>query len=235
MRNTAFAFKQFSVKQDKCPMKISTDSVLLGAWAAPKKSKKILDIGTGTGIIALMLAQRTSATIDAIDICPDACIQAKENFSRSKWKKRLHVHCSPLQEFASKKKYDIIVSNPPFFPCPKTHIDKDGAQAKFTHKLSLAELAKSVVRLLSPKGSFYVILPVHEGTHFTNEAENKKLFLVNYTWVKTTARKKFPKRILMRFEFFKKNIEDNNLLVIQSDNGYTDEYKELTKEYYMKF
>ena len=187
-------------------MKISTDSVLLGAWAETGKAKSILDIGTGTGIIALMLAQRSSAIIDAIDICPDACTQAKENFSRSKWKKRLHVHCSPLQEFDSKKKYDLIISNPPFFPCPKTHKEKDGAQARFTHKLSLAELAECVAGLLSPKGSFYAILPIHEGSYFTNEAEKRNLFLVNYTWVKTTAQKKFPKRMLMQFEFFKQPI-----------------------------
>lgn len=216
-------------------MKISTDSVLLGAWADPGKAKSILDIGTGCGVIALMLAQRSQAVIDAIDICPDACDQAKENFSLSKWKKRLTVHCCSLQEFYSKKKYDVIVSNPPFFPCPKSHLEKSGSQARFTHKLSLAELADCVVKLLSPKGSFYAILPIHEGASFTNEAEQRNLFLVNYTWVKTTSRKKFPKRILMRFEFFRKNIEDDNLLVIQNNNSYTDEYKKLTKDYYIKF
>ena len=149
--------------------------------------------------------------------------------------KRLTVHCCQLQEFDSEKKYDVIVSNPPFFPCPKSHLEKKGSQARFTHKLSLAELAGRVVKLLSAKGSFYAILPIHEGAHFTNEAEKRDLFLTHYTWVKTTARKKFPKRILMRFEFFKKNIDDDNLLVIQQNNSYTDEYKKLTKDYYIKF
>ena len=235
MPKSVFAFKQFRIKQDKRLMKVSTDSVLLGAWADTEKAKKILDIGTGTGIIALMLAQRSSAIIDAIDICPDACTQAKENFSKSKWEKRLNIHCIPLQKLASKKKYDVIVSNPPFFPCPKTHIGKDGAQARFTHKLSLAELADGVVRLLSPKGSFYVILPIHEGAYFTNEAEKRKLFLTDYTWVKTTNRKRFPKRILMHFEFSAKQMQEDKLLIIQNDNRFTQEYKELTKDYYLKF
>ena len=235
MSNTIFAFKEFVVHQDKCSMKISTDSVLIGAWVDTAKAKRILDIGTGTGIIALMLAQRSSAKIDALDICPDGCAQATENFSGSKWSERLKVHCTALQEFSSLEKYDIIVSNPPFFPCPKTHKEKEGSQAWFTHKLSFNELADNVIRLLSKNGSFYVILPVHEGAYFTNEAEKRKLFLVNYTWVKTTSRKKFPKRILMRFEFSKQNIQDDNLLVIQRDNHYTDDYKELTKDYYLHF
>ena len=230
-----FTFKEFAVRQDKCSMKISTDSVLIGAWVDPSKAKRILDIGTGTGVIALMLAQRSSAKIDAIDIDSGACLQATINFLKSDWSNRLRTHHSSLQEFSSQERYDIIVSNPPFFPCPSTHKEKEGAQARFTHKLSFGELAENVIRLLSPKGSFYCILPIHEGAYFTNEAEKRNLFLTNYIWVKTTDRKKFPKRISMRFEFSRKNIQDDKIIVIQTDNRYTDEYKELTKEYYIKF
>lgn len=235
MPKSTFAFKEFVVRQDKCSMKISTDSVLIGAWADATKAKTILDIGTGTGIIALMLAQRSAAKIAAIDIDDKSCLQATENFERSKWKSRLKVHHTPLQNFYPLQLYDVIVSNPPFFPCPLSHKGKEDAQARYTHKLSFEELADNVVRLLSPKGSFYVILPVHEGAYFTNEAEKRKLFLVNYSWVKTTSRKKFPKRILMCFEFFKKNIQEEKILVIQSDNRFTNDYKELTKEYYLNF
>ncbi|MBI3500206.1 MAG: methyltransferase [Bacteroidetes bacterium] len=235
MPKTTFAFKEFVVRQDKCPMKISTDSVLIGAWVDSGKAKKILDIGTGTGVISLMLAQRSSAQIDAIDIDANSCKQAEINFSQSKWKERLQAHHSSLQEFFPKEKYDIIVSNPPYFPCPLSHEKKEGAQARFRHKLSFVELAENVLRLLASKGSFYVIFPVHEGAYFTNEAEKRNLFLTNYMWVKTTSRKKFPKRILMRFEFFKKEIQDDNLLVIQSENNFTSDYKQLTKEFYLHF
>lgn len=218
-------------------MKISTDSILIGAWAEVSKAKNILDIGTGTGIIALMLAQRApSAKIDAIDIDKRACIQAEENFAASKWHKRLHVYNSSLQDFYPMKIYDVIVSNPPFFSCPPIYKKKkEVAQARYTHKLSFQELADNVCRLLTRKGNFYVILPVHEGACFTNEAEKRNLYLTNYTWVKTTNQKKFPKRILMCFGFYKKEIKENNVLVIQNGNHYTDEYKKLTRSYYTYF
>lgn len=235
MPHSVFAFKEFTVKQDKSPMKISTDSVLIGAWADVSKAKSILDIGTGTGVIALMLAQRSTAKIDAIDIDEKSVQQAKENFEHSKWSSRLKIYKTQFQKFHPLKIYDVIVSNPPFFPCPSSHTDKEGAHARFTHKLSFTELADNIVRLLAPKGSVYIIMPVHEGAYFTNEAEKKNLYLTNYTWVKTTTRKKFPKRILMRFEFSRKEIQDDKLLVIQSGNVYTDEYKHLTRDYYIHF
>jgi tRNA1Val (adenine37-N6)-methyltransferase len=235
MRNSVFAFKEFSVNQDKCSMKLGTDSVLVGAWAKKEKPKKILDIGTGTGVIALMLAQRTQAEIDAIDIEYAAHVQAKENFSGSKWSNRLNSHHCSLQEFSPNKKYDLIISNPPYFVLPKTHQEKEGNQARFTHLLSFSDLAEHVVRLLSAKGSFYVVFPVHEGAMFTNEAEKRNLFLVNYVWVKTTNRKKFPKRILMEFGFSRRDDITDSMLVIQSENKYTDEYKELTKDYFLQF
>ena len=235
MRNSVFAFKEFFVNQDKCSMKLGTDSVLLGAWAKSDKAKRILDIGTGTGVIALMLAQRTNAEIDAIDIEYAAYIQSKENFSDSKWHNRLRsFHCS-LQEFHSNKKYDLIISNPPYFPLPKSHNEKQGNQARYTHLLSFSDLAEHVVRLLSSKGRFYVIFPIHEGAMFTNEAEKRKLFLTNYVWVKTTNRKKFPKRILMEFSFSEKEEIDDSMIIIQAENTFTDEYKNLTKGYFLQF
>ena len=235
MPNSHFAFKEFIVRQDKCSMKLGTDSVLIGAWAQEPKAKTILDIGTGTGVIALMLAQKTNAFIDAIDISADACIQAKENFSHSKWSKRLSLYNSALQDYSPKIKYDLIVSNPPYFILPNTHKDKKGTQARYTHMLSFSELAEGVVRLLSETGRFCVILPIHEGAMFTNEAEKRNLFLTNFVWVKTTSRKKFPKRILLDFSFTKKDPIEDSLLVIQSNNRYTEEYKALVKDYFLKF
>lgn len=235
MRNSVFAFKEFSVNQDKCSMKLGTDSVLIGAWAKAENPKRVLDIGTGTGVIALMLAQRTKAEIDAIDIEYAAHVQAKENFSASRWGKRLNSHHTSIQEFSPGKKYDLIVSNPPYFPLPKSHIDKEGVQGRFTHLLSFGDLAEHVVRLLAAKGSFYVIFPIHEGAMFTNEAEKRKLYLTNFVWVKTTNRKKFPKRILMEFSFTRKKDIEDYILIIQSENKYTEEYKALTKDYFLQF
>jgi len=234
MPSHAFAFKKFTVKQDKCSMKITTDSVVLGAWANPENAKTILDLGTGTGIIALMLAQRSGAKIDTIDICGNSCIQAMENFVNSPWGERIAVIHSSIQDYSPLYKYDLMISNPPFFPCPKTHREKPGAQAKYTHKLSFDELLDSVMKNLSPKGAFCTILPIIEGSYFTNDAEKQKLFLNRFTWVKTTARRKFPKRILMQFSRTKTSPHES-ILVISNENGFTKEYRELTKEYYKKF
>ena len=216
-------------------MKLGTDSVLIGAWVNKERSKKILDIGAGTGVIALMLAQKTKADIDAIDVEYAAHVQAKENFDVSKWSNRLTSYHCALQEFSPGNKYDLIVSNPPYFSLPKSHKEKAGVQARFTHLLSFSDLAEHVIRLLTSNGSFFVILPVHEGAMFTNEAEKRNLFLVNYAWVKTTNRKKFPKRILMEFGFDKKENINDTMLVIQSENKYTDEYKNLMKDYFLQF
>lgn len=235
MPRSTFAFKEFAIRQDKCLMKISTDSVLIGAWTNPNGSKNILDIGTGTGIIALMLAQKSKAQIDAIDICPDACTQAKENFENSKWNKRLTVFHSALQNFSPRKKYDLIVSNPPYFDCPSsTHAETAGTQMRYTHKLSFPELLEGVLRLLSLNGKFCAILPVNEASIFTNEAEKNNFYLTRYVWVKTTSRKKFPKRVLMQFQFSKNEVEDE-ILVLQKDKKFTEEYRNLTQDYYAKF
>lgn len=221
-------------------MKISTDSVLLGSWVhagktIPKSIKTILDVGAGSGVVALMLAQRSSARIDAIDISAKAYDQAQDNFLTSKWASRLNCYHSSLQNFSPGIQYDIIVSNPPYFHCPLTHKEKEGSQAKYTHQLSFCDLAEGVTRLLSPNGKFFVVLPIHEGSCFTNEAEKKKLYLSDFIWVKTATHKKIPKRVLMQFEFSRKEFSAENLLVIQNQGAYTDEYKQLTKDYYIGF
>lgn len=224
------------IKQEKSPFRICTDSVLLGAWADPQKAKTILDIGTGTGVIALMLAQRSAAEIDAIDISRHAYQTAKENFLRSKWRGRLNVCCMALQNFFPEKKYDMIVCNPPFYSCPvpcgcKTSV----AQARFTHKLLFEELIENVIRLLKSKGRFYTILPVREGTCLINEAEKRKFFLADYMWVKTTAQSQLPKRILMQFEFSKKQLKEDKTLTMQDKGEYTEEYKKLTRDFFLRF
>ena len=115
MSDSVFHFKQFFIHQDKCAMKVGTDAVLLGAWVTPNGSNHILDIGTGTGVIALMLAQKTNSPIDAIEIDPDAFGQAKENISGSPWKDRVTIYQADAAQFAFSSKYDILVSNPPFY------------------------------------------------------------------------------------------------------------------------
>lgn len=238
MPSNTFAFKQFMVKQDKCAMKVGTDAVLLGAWVSTEGAKSILDVGTGTGIIALMLAQRSKAVIDAIDIDPNACLQARENAESSPWKDRLTIYHESFQTFAQRagQKYDLIVSNPPFFvdSSKASHIER--TISRHTDLLPYDELIDGVLKVLEPEGRFCVILPAKEGEQFRDLASEKQLYLCRLTRVRTRADKATEKRLLMQFAR-KPHSFSENTLVIEKDarHSYTDEYKELTREYYLAF
>jgi len=238
MPNQTFVFKQFVIHQDKCAMKVGTDAVLLGAWADPKGAKNILDIGTGTGIIALMLAQRSGALIDALDIDENACLQARENASNCPWKERINVIHSSAQDYSlrSAKKYDLIISNPPYFEASTKALEQKRTVARHNDMLPYCELLASVLNLLDSKGKFYVILPCKEGEHLRDMAAEKKLYLSKITRVRTRTDKTTEKRLLMQFSFEQKHFSEDSI-VIEKDarHDYTDEYKQLTRDYYLAF
>ncbi len=179
MSSQEFVFKQFTILQDKCAMKVGTDAVLLGSWVNTSNTKKVLDIGTGTGIISLMLAQKSDATIDAIDIDANACMQALQNASNCRWKDRIHIHHISLQQFAasSDHRYDLIVSNPPYFVDSSKASEESRTNARHTDQLPFDDLLNGVLNLLSPEGKFYVILPTKESQVFREMAEKQHLFL----------------------------------------------------------
>jgi tRNA1Val (adenine37-N6)-methyltransferase len=237
MPNQEFAFKQFKIRQDKCAMKVGTDAVLLGSWVNTTNANTILDIGTGTGIIALMLAQRSNAIIDAIDIDENAFLQANENVGASKWKEHIRVHHISLQQFSQEHpdKFDLIVSNPPYFVDSSKASEASRSNARHTDQLPYHHLLNGVLSLLNPQGKFYVILPTKESEQFRDLAEENKLFLTKLTRVITRTDKP-EKRWLMRFEFTRKSFSEDSI-TIEADarHSYTDEYKELTKEYYLGF
>ena len=174
MPNTSFAFKQFIVKQDRCAMKVGTDAVLLGAWVLPNGSKHILDIGTGTGVIALMLAQKTQAHIDAIDIDEEAFLQAKQNALDSKFARQITVTQTSLQHYsnATAQKYNLIVTNPPYFEQSLKSSDEQRSHARHADVLPFEELLDGVLKLLDEKGKFCLILPTLEAIKFRALAEN---------------------------------------------------------------
>ncbi len=237
MSNQTFAFKQFKIVQDKCAMKVGTDAVLLGSWVNASNAKTILDIGTGTGIIALMLAQKSSARIDAIDIDLNAFIQATENVNDCKWKDRIEIHHISLQQFAkeSDHKYDLIVSNPPYFIDSSKASEESRTNARHTDQLPFKDLLDGVLKLLNPNGKFYVILPTKESELFREDAEKHKLFLTKVTRVITRTDKP-EKRLLMRFEFIQRAFSEDSITIEKDErHSYTDEYKELTKDYYLAF
>lgn len=238
MPGDAFEFKQFTIKQDRCAMKVGTDAVLLGAWTSCGEAQTILDIGTGTGVIALMLAQRCKAFIDAIDIDENTCDQAKDNAKQSKWADRVNVHNISLQDFVAvpRLKYDLIVSNPPYFIDSSKASGVERTKARHADLLPFPELVAGVKKLLAENGRLCVILPVKEGERFREIAESKGLHLSKLTRVRTTQDKQTEKRWLMQFEFKPKSFSENSI-VIEKDkrHEYSDEYKELTREYYLAF
>jgi tRNA1Val (adenine37-N6)-methyltransferase len=238
-RNNYFQFKQFRIIQERSAMKVGMDGVLLGAWIDPSGAERILDIGTGTGLIALMMAQKNDfAQIDAIEIDSEAFEEAEKNFQDSAWNDRIWIECCSFQEYAEKadRKYDLIVSNPPFFA-------KDGlkapsqnrSQARHSDSLSLEALISGSMNLLADNGRIALILPVESLHKIKNIALSNHLNLSRLCRVKPNP----PKpdfRILV--ELTQKEcvtIEEHLMIEFERHHDYTLEYKDLTKDFYLKF
>ncbi|TLX76026.1 methyltransferase [Labilibacter sediminis] len=238
MANTYFSFKEFIVHQDKTAMKVGTDGVLLGAWANCDKAKKILDIGSGTGLISLMLAQRTeNAAIDAIEIDDSAFGQMQQNFELSPWKNRLTSIHMDFKHYSttSGNKYELIVSNPPFFINSLKNECNKKSLARHTDSLSFAELISGIDMLLAENGIFCVILPATEKSSFIELAKTSGLNLTRCLYIKPTPSKP-AKRILMEFSLSKSVCIEEEIIIEDSGrHGYSNEYKELTKDFYLAF
>jgi len=236
MGNPYFSFKQFTVYHDRCAMKVGVDGVLLGAWTNVKNTNQILDIGTGTGLIALMLAQRSNLMIDAIDIDSNAVKQASENFKLSPWSNRVKVTEISLQDFAksTNERYDLIVSNPPYFVNSLKTPTEERSLARHTDTLTHEELIMNALVLLKPTGRISIILPVKEALQCQDYALSKGLFCIRQVNVipKPNA---VAKRILLEFslDLLEKEVAE---LVIEGDqrHQYSKEFCLLVKEFYLK-
>lgn len=219
-------------------MKVGTDAVILGAWVNAVNAKKILDIGTGTGIIALMLAQRSSAQIEAIDIDKDSCEQAQENVRFSRWAERIKVHHNSFQDYTamSSEKFDLIVTNPPYFTASLKSKEESRAYARHTDLLPFDALITGVKKLLHPAGKFFLILPKNEADIFRDMAEQKGLHLSKLLRIRSRIDKLEDKRHIMRFEFSPKSFSEETIVIEKDErHHYTEEYKELTKDFYLNF
>ncbi len=241
-----FKFKQFTVEQDRCAMKIGTDGVLLGAWVSIKNNPfSILDIGAGTGIIALQLAQRSNAEmVDAIEIDENAYEQCVDNFENSPWGDRLFCYHASLEEFVEEieEKYDIIISNPPFYspPLPSASppkgekiISTSRELARFNDALPFDELIESVSQLLSDEGIFAVIIPRKEEEGFIKMAAEVNLFPNRICRVRGTETSE-EKRSMLEFSFEKISPKIENLTIETSRHIYTEEYQNLVQDFYLK-
>lgn len=232
-----FQFKQFSVKQDKTAMKVGTDGVLLGSWTPLDNNPySILDIGTGTGLVALMLAQRSYAEqIDALEIEENAYEQAVENFEESPWNDRLFCYHAGLDEFVEEveEEYDVIVCNPPFFESNNQIRNQARKTARFYDVLPFDELIEGVSVLLSDSGVFTVIIPFDEEQKFVSMATGFGLFPFKITHVKGTMTSKI-KRSLIAFSKEEQEIVSDILILEIERHHYTSEFKELVKDFYLK-
>lgn len=237
MSNASFAFKQFSIKQDRCAMKVSTDAVLLGAWITPNGSKRILDIGTGTGVIALMLAQKTPAEIVAIDIDKESTEQARLNVLESIFK-NIEVRNQSFQDLTktSEQKFNLIVTNPPYFIDSLKSNNDTRSKARHADLLPFEDLIAGVKKLLDEKGKFCLILPKNEAGIFRVMAEQKGLYLSKLMRIRTKTDQDTEKRHLMQFEFKETEFSESTLIIEKEGSlNYTEEYRELTKDYYLNF
>ena len=235
----SFRFKQFKIDQDRTAMKVGTDGVLLGAWTSLNHvPNSILDIGTGTGVIALMLAQRSTAElIDALEIDEDAYEQAVENFENSNWGDRLFCYHAAFDEFVEEmqdeEKYDLIVSNPPFYSADYSSGDAKRDQARFAQALPFEELLEGVSLLLSKSGIFSVVIPYAEEEKFLYLAGDYNLFPQRITRVKGTP-ESAVKRSLLELSFLTPQSKVNELIIETARHQYTSEYTELVKDFYLK-
>lgn len=235
MSESSFHFKQFSVQQDKCAMKVGTDAVLIGSWVQTGNASFILDIGTGSGVIALMLAQKCNARIDAIDVDEKAFQQSHENFIKSPWSFRLNSNHNSLQNFSKEheSKYDLIVTNPPYFHHASKPPEESRLNARHSDLLTFDELLDGVKKILSPEGRFCVILPCKEGVEFLDKAQRKELFCRQLLRIKTKADKN-EKRLIMEFSFHLGAIEEDEIIIQEEDGSFTEEYIDLTRDYYIQ-
>ncbi len=235
--DNVFRFKQFEVEQNGCAMKIGTDGVLLGAWADTAEATDILDVGTGTGVIAIMLAQRVpTAKVDAVEIDEEACQTAIKNMQNSPFADRLDCVKDSIQDYAkvTRKEYDLIVCNPPFFTGGTLSNQDNRNNVRHTVKLPTGDLLSSVRRLMKKNGKFCVILPLIEGLRFKEQAHNYNLHCSKVTEVKP-KHDKSVERLLLQFEKNEtEEVVDQLVIQFEKRNDYTEDYINLTKDFYLK-
>lgn len=233
-----FHFKQFTIQQDKAAMKVGTDSVLLGAWAMVETAQNILDIGSGTGLLSLMAAQRNAkANIIAIDIDEMAFEQARENVSNSDWATRIKVLHISIQEFqnTSKAIFDHILCNPPYFKATAKHINNSRIAARQNIHFSISDLATAAGKLLTEKGVISVVYPYENKQAVVGAFKKQELPLQRCCEIRPTSSKP-PKRILLQFgrQKIDQVICDQLTIEPTKRHHYSEKYMDLTKDFYLK-
>lgn len=229
-----FHFKHFSLYHDRSTMKVGTDAVLLGAWTEVKPTDWVLDIGTGCGILPLMLAQKGIAKIHAVDLDEASVSEAAGNFDASQWHDWIFAFHADIRRFDMGCKYDLIISNPPFFVNSfKCDADRKNQARHTDTSLNFTELVSSVKRLLKPDGRFSLVLPERESHDFVPIAEKYHLYVYKRQNIIPLEGKE-PNRLNLELRFGKpETVQTTNLVIRRSDNGFTEAYNDLLKDYYL--
>lgn len=239
MANPYFQFKQFTIHHDRCAMKVTTDGCLLGAWVAEEikkekqKIKNVLDIGTGTGLLSLMIAQKNKIEIDAVEIDEDASQQAKENIEASPWKHQIHVLNEDIVSFQPDKKYDCIISNPPFYENELASEKQKRNIAHHSEQLTISEVLKFIQIHLIDNGLFFLMLPFKRKEEIEDLFRKNDLFVLSTVIIRQSV-KHSPFRIIVKgttknFIFEK----SNSIAVCNEHQQYTDQFVDLLKDYYL--
>jgi tRNA1Val (adenine37-N6)-methyltransferase len=235
LERNIFRFKQFSVDQSGCAMKINTDGVLLGTMASHHQPEKILDIGTGTGVIALMLAQRYSeAKVQAVEIDEQAAATATRNFNRSIFNERLTANHISIEDYHSNEKFDLIVSNPPFFVNDYKNAERKKEIARHASDVFFDNLVKKVAGLLSENGCFWFILPIKQADDLMQNSRNYKLFPQRIVKLHSDVSKPAFRQVvcLGREE---KSVSTEEFIIYESEKKYTKAYEYLLKDFFLAY
>jgi tRNA1Val (adenine37-N6)-methyltransferase len=237
MANSFFRFKQFLIHQDKCAMKVCTDACVFGAWVANEwkggnEKMHVLDIGTGTGLLTLMLAQKINADFDSVEIDDHAFEQASQNFAESKWNDHIAIHHNDITQFSAAQKFDLIVSNPPFYEKDLKSDKHKINLARHDSSLTLSTLLQTCSALLANEGAIVLLLPYHRLADVEKEAKANGLHIVRLLKMKqTTTHNYFRIGAVLRKQFAERVTED--ITIKDASQHYTGEFVELLKDYYL--
>ncbi len=235
MPDQPFRFKQFSMYHHRSTMKIGTDAVLLGIWTEVKGANRVLEVGAGSGVISLLLASRNAESkIDAVEIDEDSCVEAGENFANSPFAERLRVLKDDFNAFVAvnKTKYDLIVSNPPFFVNDMKSTDPKKKLARHTGTLSYEQLVRGVVEILNEKGKFSLVLPYSQRRNFLNICTRNGLWLQKELLIFPKPCKE-PNRVNMQLGFEKKSLISEKFIIRNEDGSFTQMYLKTVGDYYI--
>ena len=238
--NTWFQFKQFTIHQENTAMKVCTDACLFGAWVSNKielneiNADNILDIGCGTGLLSLMLAQKTQAQIDAVEIDKNAFIQAKENINLTEWKEQINIHHGSIIDFKSPKKYGLIICNPPFYENQLKSVNAARNKAMHATTLSYEDLIFVLKNNLSQGGSAAVLLPYYAVNKFEETLSNHQLFIYEKCNVAHSPKHPFFRKMVI-FSGVKKDSLEYSISIKNNNNFYSEEFIQLLKDYYLNF